>query len=244
MAEAVLGWLMSVIVSTLIVVALFTQGNFTSFVPQRPGGHLGRTAAQVATDQELADTSLPVAVQLLLLLPGWIVLLAVPWVLAGIVGKARPGWTRAFERSDIGMGIGWGIALQLPILFVVALIMQLVLGEFEPSGRALTIVDSATSPALVVLLVLSVGVGAPIVEEIFYRGLVQPALIRSFGVPAGIAVASLIFGAVHMSLIELFPLSVVGLVFGILAHRTGRLAAPIIAHMTFNLYTLVVLLLS
>ena len=79
-------------------------------------------------------------------------------------------------------------------------------------------------------------------EEFFYRGLVQPALIRLTNVPIGITISSLIFGAVHFSLVELLPLSVVGAVFGILAHKTGRLLAPIVAHMTFNAVTLIALL--
>ena len=97
---------------------------------------------------------------------------------------------------------------------------------------------------LTILLVLCVAVGAPVVEELFYRGLVQPALIRLTNPTIGIGLASLIFGAVHFSVVELIPLSVVGLVLGLLAHQTGRLLPAIIAHMAFNSFTLAILLIA
>ena len=94
------------------------------------------------------------------------------------------------------------------------------------------------------MLIFAVAIGAPIVEELFYRGIVQPALIRLTNVPIGIGLASVLFGAVHFSLVELIPLSVVGLVFGLLAHKTGRVAPAILAHMAFNSFTLVLLLFA
>jgi len=242
LAEALLAWVTSTFLTGLFLVAIVDIGDFSTFTPERPGGHIGRAAGQLVTDQELVNRSLPVAWQLLLLLPGWLLLLGVAWVFAGVLRRDRPGWSLSGELRDIPLGVGAGIVLQVPILAIVVLIMQLIFGEFEPSGRALTLVDGAlASPFTAILLVVFVAIGAPLVEEIFYRGLVQPALIRMTNVPIGIGLASLIFGAVHFALVELIPLTVVGLVFGILAHRTGRLMPAIIAHMTFNAFTLVAL---
>ena len=245
LVEALVAWITSTAVQGVLFVAVIGAGGFSGSSPARPGGNLGRAAGQVVTEQELADRSVPVAWQLLLLFPGWILLLGIAWVYAGILKRDRPGWSLRGEWSDVPKGIAAGLVLQIPLVPIVVILMQLIFGELEPTGRALTLVDSvSSSPLLVVLLVVCVAIGAPVVEEIFYRGLVQPALIRLTNVPVGIGISSLIFGAVHFSLVEVVPLSVVGLVFGILAHRSGRLLPAIIAHMTFNAFTLVALLIA
>lgn len=244
LAEATLAWLTATFIGALFFTLIFQSGDFAA-PPQRPGGFFGRATGQLVTGQPLEDDAFPVMWQLLLLFPGWIVLLGVSWLFAGALGRDRPGWSMRGRLSDIPLGIAAGVALQIPILGIVVLIMNLIFGEFEPSGRALTLVDAASaSPLLTILLVLCVAVGAPVVEELFYRGLVQPALIRLTNPTIGIGLASLIFGAVHFSLVELIPLSVVGLVLGLLAHRTGRLLPAIIAHMAFNSFTLAILLIA
>ncbi len=52
------------------------------------------------------------------------------------------------------------------------------------------------------------------------------------------------FGLVHFQLLQLPGLIVAGILFGILAHRAGRLGPAIAAHVTFNMVTVVALLAS
>lgn len=146
------------------------------------------------------------------------------------------------ELSDIPLGVFSGAVLQVPLLVIVMVIIQAIFGDIEPSGRALALVDMADTWPKVVVLVAAVGVGAPIVEEMFYRGIVQRWLVGAVGPVVGIGVASIIFGAVHLSLIEFVPLTVVGVVLGIVFWKTGRLLPAVIAHTTFNMFTLVNLL--
>ena len=87
----------------------------------------------------------------------------------------------------------------------------------------------------------SVGIGAPVVEEIFYRGLLQRSLERRFGVWPGILGSALLFGVSHFQLLQLPALVLFGVVLGLLAQRTGRLAAPIAAHIVFNMTTVLFL---
>lgn len=83
-------------------------------------------------------------------------------------------------------------------------------------------------------------VGAPIVEEVIYRQLVQTAVLRALNRPwltvvlaaAGFALIHRLGGAVPWH--ALVPLFVFGLALGIAYARTGRIAIPIIAHMLFN----------
>jgi len=84
-------------------------------------------------------------------------------------------------------------------------------------------------------------VGAPIVEELFFRGLVQTRLVGRYGPGWGITVTSIVFGCAHLigwqgpgSLLAATAIAASGGVLGFLRHRTGRLGTSTAAHSMFN----------
>lgn len=241
LAEAAPAWIASAFFSVLIYGGLLAAGDFSSFSPQRPGGHLGRAVGQFTSGEPLRNDAVPIIWRMASLVPGWIVMLGVAWFLASITGKDKRGWDLRGKASDIPLGIGAGMFIQVPILTIVGILMTLVLGDFTQSGRAQELVDSLNSPFAYAALIIGVAVGAPLVEELFYRGIIQGALVEKLGDIPGLVLASIIFGAVHFSWIEFIPLAVAGLGFGLLALKTGRLLPAIIAHMAFNAFTLVFL---
>lgn len=243
LAEAALAWPAAIFVGSFAYIFVLQFGDYTSAISERPGGHLGRTVGQLTNGDALGDNAVPLVWQMLLLVPGWIVLLGVSWLFAGALGHQR-GWSLSGPWSDVSLGVFSGMALQIPVVVLVVLLIQAIFGEIEQSGRALALVDTADTWPKVVLLIVFVGLGAPLVEELFYRGIVQSSLVRSLGPVLGIGLASVIFGAVHLSLIEFAPLAAVGAGLGYLYWRTGRLLPAIIAHATFNLFTLVNLLVA
>ena len=50
---------------------------------------------------------------------------------------------------------------------------------------------------LVIMVFVTVGIGAPIAEEIFFRGLTQHSLIRRFGPLGGVRHSSAFFALTH-----------------------------------------------
>jgi uncharacterized protein len=114
--------------------------------------------------------------------------------------------------------------------------------DLEEPARGLT--DRATDPLGVVLLVLIVGIGAPIVEELFYRGLLLRSLERRFGQAWAVAGSGLLFGATHFQPLQFPALALLGVILALLVLRTGRLGPAIFAHMAFNLVTVAVLVSS
>ncbi|HYX44117.1 MAG TPA: hypothetical protein VE760_03670, partial [Acidimicrobiales bacterium] len=69
------------------------------------------------------------------------------------------------------LGLVAGVVCQLVVLPVLYLLLELVTGDLDVEGPARTMTDRAHGSGLV-LLVLLVVIGAPLAEEVFFRGLV------------------------------------------------------------------------
>lgn len=95
----------------------------------------------------------------------------------------------------------------------------------------------ATSASVAVVLV------APVVEELFFRGLLLGALRRRWGTGVAVVGSSLVFGVTHFQPLQFVALTAAGLMFAGAAVRTGRLAAAIAVHAGFNATTFVALAL-
>lgn len=147
--------------------------------------------------------------------------------------------------SDLWSGGIPGLLAQLvviPLLYWPLLqVVDKTAGDLEAPARSLS--DKADGIGGVVLLVLIVGVLAPVVEELFYRGLVQRAFLKhGFSPVVSVGATALVFGASHLQLLQLPGLVLAGVVFGVLAYRSDRLGPAIAAHVTFNMVTVVALL--
>ena len=142
-----------------------------------------------------------------------------------------------FLRRDIVVGIPLGVASQLVLVNAVnwplARLFPDAFSFDEVSKRASDLVDDARG-GWIFLLALVVIVGAPIVEEIVYRGVVQPGLVASWGPSVGIVVTAVLFAAIHMQPVEFPGLLVFALVLGWARHSTGTIGMSIVTHMAFN----------
>lgn len=80
----------------------------------------------------------------------------------------------------------------------------------------------------------------PLAEELIFRGFLQPLMIRTFGIAAGILLSSLPFALLHgpqysWSWQHIVLLVLASTVFGYTRHRTGSTAASTLVHATYNL---------
>jgi membrane protease YdiL (CAAX protease family) len=138
----------------------------------------------------------------------------------------RDGFGLSITRRDWLVGIPVGLASQFVLVNVVTWpFAQLFPDAFsfdEVSRRATELTDQAQG-LWIVVLVLVVVVGAPIAEEILYRGVLQNG-------------ATALLGAflVHFSPVEIPGLFAFALVLGLLRKKSGRLGLPIATHMAFN----------
>jgi len=84
----------------------------------------------------------------------------------------------------------------------------------------------------------------PVAEELLFRGVLYPTF-KGMGWPrAAFWGTSILFGAVHMTLMTFVPLAFLGLCLTWLYEKTENLLAPIFAHSLFNLANLLLLVLA
>ena len=75
---------------------------------------------------------------------------------------------------------------------------------------------------------------APIMEEILFRGILQDALMRKYGVFVGILIASAVLGIVHLIPQQVVKAFIIGIVLGYIYYRTGALLPVILIHCINN----------
>jgi membrane protease YdiL (CAAX protease family) len=212
--DAVLTWIAAYIAGAILSSAVFAMSGASSSADLGPGW---LTAASLAQ---------------------WIPLVGAIWYVGSKfgVGNLAADFGLSFRTTDL-LGVPIGVITQLVLVRLVYVPLEslwphtFALDKIEE--RARTTYNSAHGSGLV-LLVLVVVVGAPVVEELTYRGLLQGAFTRRLHDWIGVVAVAAWFAVVHFQPIEIPGLFVVGLVLGICAVRTGRLGLGIVTHMAFN----------
>lgn len=74
----------------------------------------------------------------------------------------------------------------------------------------------------------------PILEEIYYRFLIQNSIKKSTNTIIAILISSILFAIGHMDLKMLIPAFCTGLLLGYIYFKTNNIIIPILIHMVFN----------
>ena len=151
-------------------------------------------------------------------------------------GSIRDDYRVRFRPIDlVGLPIGVvGQFLLVPLLYWP--LTSLFPDAFDPAKveeRATDLWNRADGWWIVALIVV-VAVGAPLVEEFVYRGVILQSLEGRLNDTIALVVSAAFFGAIHLQPVEFPGLFLIGLVFGLCWQRTGRIACPILAHLAFN----------
>ncbi len=165
---------------------------------------------------------------------------AVPWIsMAGwpLFVTARRGngfridlgWS--FRRADWRAGLIGGAAA-FAVAMVVGVISTLLFGEFtSTAGEEAERLAQGSPWWVLALFALLVAAGAPIAEELTFRGLLWSGLAKRGVRPwLTVAVSATAFAALHFEPQRLPLLLAVGIVLGVVRWRTRSLGACIVAH--------------
>lgn len=147
----------------------------------------------------------------------------------------------AFAPLDL-VGLPIGVLTQLvfvPVLYRLVELLGVDISTLSDPAEELTSKASGLSVLLLVVLVVA---GAPLVEELFFRGLVLRSIQARWSDSLALLGSALLFGLAHFQVLQFPALVMAGLVFGYCAQRTGRLGMSVFAHAGFNATTVFVLL--
>ncbi len=89
-------------------------------------------------------------------------------------------------------------------------------------------------PVLIWPLLLVGVVLAPLAEEVFFRGLLFPALAKPVGAFWSAAITAALFAALHFNWVGLIPIFGLGVFLARAYHRTGSILVPIFIHGLHN----------
>jgi membrane protease YdiL (CAAX protease family) len=150
--------------------------------------------------------------------------------LIGVFWEKRPAREGAWAMAPAGL-LGFVVGFSC---LTVALAVTIL------AGAAHTVANPPNSFGLVPGILLAGGLVLLQcwAEEALFRGWLQPVLCSRWGPWRGLVATTIVFGVAHSvrtpSLIAVMNATLAGLVFGLLALRTGGLAAPICAHFGYN----------
>ena len=138
-------------------------------------------------------------------------------------------WVRT--RPGVSRTILYGFAMA----FVVAL-LGAALHTPDIHTPMKDLLSDRSSVLLIAIFAVTLG---PLCEELAFRGFLQPVLVRSFGPVAGIVLAAIPFGLLHLSQYggswrHGLLITVAGIGFGWMRHVSGSTRAAAIMHAAYN----------
>jgi membrane protease YdiL (CAAX protease family) len=151
---------------------------------------------------------------------------------------------------DLAIGVAVGLGAQYLLVPLLELpLLPFVPHLFDRLGEPARGLTGGADTVRLVALGLLVCLGSPIVEELFFRGLLLRGLLgvfrtRRFAPALSVTLSAVAFGLAHFEALQLIGLTGFGLLLGLLAYRTGRLGPGIVAHVVFNTATFVSIALA
>ena len=232
--------------------------------PDGPGGlprwGLGDAAAGIVVAQFLsiiaigvvysatgwsAPGDVPIWATGLLQIPLWVGFAGAVWYAAERKGNGLVAdFGFSFRALDAPVGLLVGVACQVVVLPLLYWPVLHLLGRStdELSEPAERLAGTADGNAGWFVLAVMVVVAAPLVEELFYRGLLLRSMTKRGWAPwVAVPGSAALFAAMHFQPLQFLGLFVFGSVLGVLAHLYGRLGPAIWAHVGFNATTVVAL---
>jgi membrane protease YdiL (CAAX protease family) len=140
---------------------------------------------------------------------------------------------RPIDALGIPLGIASQILLVSAVYWPLRKIFPNTFDAADVEDRARDLYERADGWWLIVL-VLIVVVGAPIVEELVYRGFIQGTLRGTMNHGVALVVTAVWFALIHFVPVEYPGLFAIALVLGLSYHFSHRIGMAIVTHMAFN----------
>lgn len=176
------------------------------------------------------------------LLPMALLMVPVAWQAARIRG-GNPLVVLNLRWPDL-TGLGWvavvaGFMLGVMVLFTVVISAVMAFGGEPPQGGLVenTVSGIAGNTAALVLVVPALIIGAPVAEELLFRGQIYTALAQSrAGFSGATVLTAAAWSVLHFSgsYLQVAMIFLMGLLLGWLLYRFGSLLLTIACHAAWN----------
>lgn len=186
------------------------------------------------------------------LIQGFMFHVAALVIIALVLHSRAWTWGQAFglEAKGLVKRLGMGLACYagiLPIFFSAAVLSRLVMliigYPVTIQDVVLIFVEPQSAWSLLGLLGLAMVI-APAAEEVLFRGMLLPLLMKRLGTGPAVILSSALFALIHFHVPSFFPLFVLAAGFALAYIHTGSLWVPIVMHALFNGMNLSLLLLA
>ena len=215
----------------LLAIAGYATAIFTSAVA-------ASVAAGISGEIEGLVVLLPSQVAFWTVLVGTVVIARRRRTLGG-----RSDWSAMrFNWIDVPIGVFTGVATQLLLVPAIYLPFRGLIDLDRLSDHAEDLLDGVQGAGLLAMAIALVVV-APIVEELFFRGLLLEAMRRRWSAASAVVGSSVFFGATHFQPLQFPALTLAGAVFALAALRAQRLGPAVTIHAGFNATTFTALAL-
>ncbi len=143
-------------------------------------------------------------------------------------GVSRPWLAGAAFGLAIGVINFFALVVPLQVLSQ-ALAPKALVELFDVSG-----IFKQQTPVELFGVVTGVCLAAPFCEEFFFRGLMQRGAVATLGTRRAVIVTAIVFSAFHLDPVGFLARVELGIVFGILAVRSGSIWPGVFAHLANN----------
>ncbi len=160
--------------------------------------------------------------------------------LSSVLGltSANPGHVPS-KVLWLTLGVVPALAVCAAATWVFEVLNQTLIGAPPETQSSIKQLLASGDDLALVMLAVSAVVIAPLVEEIVFRGFLYRNLRDGVGKGLALVISGVVFSAVHMHPTLFLPLAGLGIGLALLYEWTGSLWVPILAHMAFNLLTLI-----
>ncbi len=142
-----------------------------------------------------------------------------------------------FKGNWFIWGFG-GYLVAIPAVLLISLINQQIWQGQGGSNPLLSLALQAQDKVALTIFFITASIAAPVFEEIMFRGFLLPSLTRYLSISTSIMISGFLFAIAHLSLSEVLPLAVLGIILGVVYTRSRNLLAPMLLHSLWNSGTL------
>lgn len=146
-----------------------------------------------------------------------------------------------FRFQWLSKWVLWGVGgyfVAVPLVLIVSIVNQQIWQGQGGGNPIILLALQARDRWALFIFLITASLAAPIFEEIMFRGFLLPSLTRYIPVWGAIGLSGLIFAIAHLSLAEVLPLTVLGIVLGFVYAKSRNLLASILLHSLWNSGTL------